>query len=350
MRPVSLNFCFAGPPGTSKTYAARAIAAELKRTIVEVDLSKIVYEEEFFDVFKKNRTDSCVFLLDEIDLMCPSRELDDKLLKVKEDKRLEKLGMESPSSAGSKEDLSDSESETGSNSIASTQKGSGTSSSLVQHEILDRIIAIEKRINMIYHILDIFKHVIPQMLSLICYGIVMCYRYITNEPIPTDIKLMGRDDKPYLYTVLGKYCDCKNYITWSSARMSGNIDESHEDEEKAPFTLRTLLNFISGGNTPEGLIIIATTNRPEKLDPALIRPGRLRLVEFKNLRRCDAVALLTENFFSDEERAQIEEGLDRIGYQDYAVSGALLEAIMSSSNSVEEVIDGLNKELTGNVS
>lgn len=48
-------------------------------------------------------------------------------------------------------------------------------------------------------------------------------------------------------------------------------------------TLQGLLNAIDGAATPEGRIVIGTTNRKEVLDKALIRPGRIdRQWEFVN--------------------------------------------------------------------
>lgn len=43
---------------------------------------------------------------------------------------------------------------------------------------------------------------------------------------------------------------------------------------KPPLTLSALLNVLDGVISPDGLVVIATTNHPEKLDPALIREGR----------------------------------------------------------------------------
>jgi chaperone BCS1 len=40
-------------------------------------------------------------------------------------------------------------------------------------------------------------------------------------------------------------------------------------------TLSGLLNAIDGGAAPEGLVLIMTSNNPESLDPALVRPGRI---------------------------------------------------------------------------
>jgi hypothetical protein len=68
-------------------------------------------------------------------------------------------------------------------------------------------------------------------------------------------------------------------------------DSASDDGEKAgvmgpslmglssmgPFTLSCLLNCLDGHILNEGVIIIMTSNHPEKLDPALIRAGRIDL-------------------------------------------------------------------------
>lgn len=45
--------------------------------------------------------------------------------------------------------------------------------------------------------------------------------------------------------------------------------------ERRPLTLDTLLQCTSGVEPAEGLLMLATANNPEKLDPALMRAGRL---------------------------------------------------------------------------
>jgi cell division protease FtsH len=55
------------------------------------------------------------------------------------------------------------------------------------------------------------------------------------------------------------------------ARGLGGVTGSHDEREQ---TLNQLLTEMDGFDTQKGVFILAATNRPEVLDPALLRPGR----------------------------------------------------------------------------
>jgi len=57
------------------------------------------------------------------------------------------------------------------------------------------------------------------------------------------------------------------------ARGVSPVLGGHDERSK---TLNQLLAEMDGFDNPEGVILLAATNRPEILDPALLRPGRLR--------------------------------------------------------------------------
>jgi len=58
------------------------------------------------------------------------------------------------------------------------------------------------------------------------------------------------------------------------AQKSDTKKSKNKSEEKSPISLSALLNVLDGILCPDGLVVIATTNHHERLDPALIRPGR----------------------------------------------------------------------------
>lgn len=60
-------------------------------------------------------------------------------------------------------------------------------------------------------------------------------------------------------------------------KKNGKPAKAKRDSEKSPISLSALLNTFDGILCPDGLVVIATTNHHERLDPALIRPGRFDL-------------------------------------------------------------------------
>lgn len=71
-----------------------------------------------------------------------------------------------------------------------------------------------------------------------------------------------------------------------------------KDPEKP--TLSTLLNFIDGIDSPEGIIVIMTTNHMEKLDPALLRDGRIDMRLYLGYCTRQQIIDLAANFFKLE--------------------------------------------------
>lgn len=60
------------------------------------------------------------------------------------------------------------------------------------------------------------------------------------------------------------------------------------DESSSSITLSGLLNVIDGVAASEGRILVMTTNHPDKLDPALLRPGRVDMsISFGYMSKID---------------------------------------------------------------
>ncbi len=70
------------------------------------------------------------------------------------------------------------------------------------------------------------------------------------------------------------------------------INSDGEEKEVKGVTISALLNCIDGIMAQEGRLLIMTTNYPDKLDPALVRPGRAdRIEKFDLLEREDGIRL-----------------------------------------------------------
>lgn len=73
-------------------------------------------------------------------------------------------------------------------------------------------------------------------------------------------------------------------------------------------TLSGLLNVLDGVGSQEGRIVIMTTNKPERLDSALVRPGRVDLkVRLGYISRRSAADMFMRMFVSDEGARGVED-------------------------------------------
>ncbi|KAB5563284.1 BCS1 N terminal-domain-containing protein [Coniochaeta sp. 2T2.1] len=76
-----------------------------------------------------------------------------------------------------------------------------------------------------------------------------------------------------------------------------------QDAKKEAISLSGLLNAIDGVASHEGRVLIMTTNKPESLDDALIRPGRVDLqVAFTNATTDQAKELFERMYEADKHR------------------------------------------------
>lgn len=110
-------------------------------------------------------------------------------------------------------------------------------------------------------------------------------------------------------------------------RGSGLYSGGHNEQEQ---TLNQILVEMDGFETNEGIMVMGATNRPDILDPALIRPGRF-----------DRQITIPLPLVSDREKIlrvhakgkQIEDNVDfmRIAQNTYGFSGAGLEALLNDA-------------------
>ncbi|KGO70281.1 ATPase, AAA-type, core [Penicillium italicum] len=85
-----------------------------------------------------------------------------------------------------------------------------------------------------------------------------------------------------------------NDATPNKGSAEADSSASKDDTKKGGITLSGLLNVIDGVAASEGRILIMTTNHVEKLDPALLRPGRVDMkISFGYTSKADARKLFT---------------------------------------------------------
>lgn len=126
------------------------------------------------------------------------------------------------------------------------------------------------------------------------------------------------------------------------------LKEKNEDENSDAITLDALLNVLDGTyETPHRMICI-TTNDPDIIDPALVRPGRIdMIVNFTN----STIAMVKDmfnNFYDDETF----ENTDFSGFKEGQVSPAEVQNILfkfmhqKSALAISELVEESLKEDT----
>merc|ERR1719198_359942 len=115
--------------------------------------------------------------------------------------------------------------------------------------------------------------------------------------------------------------------------------------------LAGLLNVLDGVVDTPGRLLILTSNHPEALDPALIRPGRIdRLIHLGYLRTPAATAML-EHYFDEApldaiQRERLESLLAPTAAGEAArVTPAMLEALCAQHDTIDALLDALNAEV-----
>ena len=108
-----------------------------------------------------------------------------------------------------------------------------------------------------------------------------------------------------------------------------------------PLTLYGILNVIDGIIECPNRILVFTTNHPEKLDPALTRPGRVNLsIHLDNIRQPEALEMISHYLGTMTEKQKDEfKKLFKCGLK---VSPATVEKLCIEHDDVNNIINALN--------
>jgi hypothetical protein len=119
----------------------------------------------------------------------------------------------------------------------------------------------------------------------------------------------------------------------------------HKEEEKDALDLSFLLNLLDGTLEANGRILIITTNFPERIDRALIRPGRIDMIV--HFQKC-TLAVLNEmvSSFYDKELVLTDTNLDG-KWTPAEVNQILFRNFEDPEAGMKELIELATKDLYG---
>ena len=119
-----------------------------------------------------------------------------------------------------------------------------------------------------------------------------------------------------------------------------------KETEKETLDLSFLLNLLDGTLEANGRILIITTNFPERIDRALIRPGRVdMIVRFKKCSRA-VLQEMVESFYEQEVEIPEESSLD-YKWTPAEVNQILFRNFGEPQQAVHELVHSTRDELYG---
>lgn len=122
--------------------------------------------------------------------------------------------------------------------------------------------------------------------------------------------------------------------------------DRNQEPEKEVLDLSFLLNLLDGTLEANGRILIITTNFPERIDRALIRPGRIDMIV--NFKKCNLTVLreMAESFYEKEIEFPEDSQLD-YKWSPAEVNQVLFRNFENPEQAVEELITLQPQDLYG---
>lgn len=119
----------------------------------------------------------------------------------------------------------------------------------------------------------------------------------------------------------------------------------HREEEKDTLDLSFLLNLLDGTLEANGRILIITTNFPERIDKALIRPGRIDMIVHFQKCTLEVVNEMVTSFY-DKEVTLTDTNLDG-KWTPAEVNQILFRNFEDPEAGIKELIELATKDLYG---
>ncbi|ROV98464.1 hypothetical protein VPNG_08542 [Cytospora leucostoma] len=175
------------------------------------------------------------------------------------------------------------------------------------------------------------------------FGLDLYEVKIPSVASDADLEQMFQELKPHCIVLLEDID-----AVWTADR------ELLEHEDRSVVELHTLgaMNVLDGVGSQEGRIVIMTTNKPEMLDPALVRPGRVDMkVHLGNISRKSAEEMFCRMFAdtNDDNLRQLayefSEHIPENTFTPSQLQGFFQMHLISAADAVENIAAWVSKEL-----
>jgi SpoVK/Ycf46/Vps4 family AAA+-type ATPase len=147
--------------------------------------------------------------------------------------------------------------------------------------------------------------------------------------------------------VLGKSEEKEHKSDWGSMLLAAEGDERKQVIEmmksgrkatKQSINMAYLLQKLDGIESAEDRIIIATTNNPDKINPALLRPGRFDLKLCLGNCTQDMYCQILENFYRESEK-NVSKRVLKAAIPDYKYSPLELMNMAMQCESLSALLE-----------
>ena len=127
-----------------------------------------------------------------------------------------------------------------------------------------------------------------------------------------------------------------------SRESSASMEEAYKGLNRLTFS--GLLNAIDGVTSTEGRIVFMTTNYIERLDPALIRPGRVDFIDLIDYCTRSQLREMYRRFYPADSDARADLFAEQVVSTGSAVSAAQIQGyFMFYKTSSQQAIDNVHR-------
>lgn len=344
--PHTLGILLSGPPGTGKTSAIKAIANDTGRHIFNISLSKMTTQTQLKKLFYstevkilKNGANEIVHI--PIDKRIYVMEDIDALGDIVLDRRRKYNDNALVNSIQNNENCTQEYDKHIQNCDTINDSGIAITSNIVSASNVDNLSTLDYSSNNPLHDTNNNKFITKEKYSIMedimtlpninsnnGFGTSLDEAFTTTllEPVRQHTRLtdLHNSNNNISRNISYRNIDNDDTVSVKSCTSGKSRNSKKEDINKNPeeITLSFLLNLLDGVLETPGRIVIMTSNHPELLDPALVRPGRIDI----NLR----VGFCTRDMVIDMFRFFYENKTINLTEKEWSYNNELTPAEISA--------------------